>query len=266
MTRFQTQRLGKSASDEEIYKSFTDAVKKIYASEGISGFYSGWEQDTIASVSSTFFYHFAYQFLRERRLRRAAKRGEKTLGIIEELVVGALAGVFSRFFTTPLNNLVTRKQTLGQSSANGNVTSSVSILKGIYNEKGITGAYPYSPNLMRGFWSGYRSSIVLTSNPAISYYLFELFKSIFPPGSLSFKDTSTKSKTHSSLETFLFAAMSKSIASTITYPFILAKARMQVSERRNLTPISVIARIAREEGFQVFSVQEETNNRVCTRG
>jgi histone H3/H4 len=48
----------------------------------------------------------------------------------------------------------------------------------------------------------------------------------------------------------LFAAVAKSVASTITYPFILAKARMQVSERRNLTPISVIRRIVREEGWQ----------------
>jgi Mitochondrial carrier protein len=60
------------------------------------------------------------------------------------------------------------------------------------------------------------------------------------------------SKVHSPLETFLFAAVSKSIASTITYPFILAKARMQVSERRNLTPIRVLSRIIREEGWQVI--------------
>ena len=103
-----------------------------------------------------------------------------------------------------------------------------------------------------GFWSGYRSSILLTLNPSISYYLFELFKSSFAPNTLSFKNAPTKSKTHSSLETFLFAAVSKSIASTITYPFILAKARMQVSERRNLTPIRVLSRIIREEGWQVF--------------
>lgn len=66
-------------------------------------------------------------------------RGEKTLGVVEELLVGALAGVFSRFFTTPMSNLVTRKQTSGQNSPNGKVASSTSIVKDIYNEKGITG-------------------------------------------------------------------------------------------------------------------------------
>lgn len=63
--------------------------------------------------------------------------------MVEELVVGALAGVFSRFFTTPMNNLVTRKQTSGQRSGDGKVKSSVSIIKDIYSEKGITGNLPF---------------------------------------------------------------------------------------------------------------------------
>jgi hypothetical protein len=66
-------------------------------------------------------------------------RGEKGLGVVEELAVGALAGVFSRFFTTPMSNVVTRKQTSGQHSGDGKVKSSVSIVKDIYSEKGITG-------------------------------------------------------------------------------------------------------------------------------
>jgi hypothetical protein len=101
-------------------------------------------------MSSTFFYHFAYQYLREKRLRRAVSKGEKTLGIIEELLVGAVAGVFSRFFTTPLSNLVTRKQTAGQGS-NGKVASSATILRDIYNEKGLTGtllSYIFNPRFL----------------------------------------------------------------------------------------------------------------------
>jgi hypothetical protein len=54
------------------------------------------------------------------------------------------------------------------------------------------------------------------------------------------------------LETFLFAAVSKSIASTLTYPFILAKTRMQVSERRNQSPILVLSKIIQDEGYSVL--------------
>ena len=58
---------------------------------------------------------------------------------MEELLMGALARVFSRFFTTPMNNLVTRKQTSGQTSSDGKPASLASILPDIYREKGITG-------------------------------------------------------------------------------------------------------------------------------
>jgi hypothetical protein len=140
VTRLQTQRRAKLASDEsQLYSSPFDALEKIYSNEGLGGLYSGWTHDTTASVASAFFYHFAYQFLRERRLKRAAARGDKTLGAVEELLVGSLAGVFSRFFTTPMNNLVTRKQTSGQTSEDGKPASSASIIRDIYREKGITG-------------------------------------------------------------------------------------------------------------------------------
>jgi len=108
-----------------------------------------------------------------------------------------------------------------------------------------------------GFWSGYRSSILLTVNPSISYYLFELFKSTFSPGLFTLSRKSARSsKSHAPLEVFLFAAISKSIASTVTYPFILAKTRMQVSDGRNLSPFSVISQIIREEGWQVIPLSK----------
>jgi hypothetical protein len=86
-------------------------------------------------------------------------------------------------------------------------------------------------------------------NPSITYFVFEHFKFRFPPGSLSIHRGNATRNTHTAFETFLFGALSKSIASAITYPFILAKARMQVSERRNLTPISVLTRVIRDEGW-----------------
>lgn len=99
--------------------------------------------------------------------------------------------------------------------------------------------------------------MILTVNPSISYCLFELFKSTFAPGTLSLKTSLGKLRYHSPLEIFLFAAVSKSIASTITYPFILAKARMQVSSKKNLNPILVIYLIAKGEGWKVRSHMKE---------
>ncbi|PQE06885.1 peroxisomal adenine nucleotide transporter 1 protein [Rutstroemia sp. NJR-2017a BVV2] len=72
-----------------------------------------------------------------------------------------------------------------------------------------------------GFWSGYSASLVLTLNPSLTFFLFEFFKkSLIPSNRRNDPGTAT---------TFLLAAMSKAIASSITYPFSLAKSRAQVS-------------------------------------
>ena len=134
--------------------------------------------------------------------------------MLDELGVGALAGACSKFFTTPISNIVTRKQTASMISARSKKSyaePSVSdIASEIRSEKGI-----------RGFWSGYSASLILTLNPSITFFLYEFFhRSLLPKSRRD--DPGTRI-------TFLMAAVSKAIASTITYPFSLAKTRAQTS-------------------------------------
>ena len=146
------------------------------------------------------------------------KNGAKTttLPVLDELAVGALAGACSKFFTTPISNVVTRKQTAAMVSARSEskVTEpSVSdIATSIRDEKGI-----------QGFWSGYSASLVLTLNPSLTFFLYETFKRTLLPR--------TRRDDPGARVTFLMAAVSKAIASTITYPFSLAKARAQTSSK-----------------------------------
>ena len=149
VARLQTQRQSVTEPGEKLkkldepYESLIDAFQRIHSSEGILGFYAGWSHDTVANVSSTFLYHYAYSFVRDRRLqsRRLKKGGAEvhTLGVVEELAVGAIAGIFSRFFTTPVSNIVTRKQTAGQAQSIDRIPSTRSIIEDIYREKGVTG-------------------------------------------------------------------------------------------------------------------------------
>jgi len=97
--------------------------------------------------------------------------------------------------------------------------SSVSdIVSQIRSEKGI-----------QGFWSGYSASLVLTLNPSITFFLYEFFKRCLPR---------SKRDDPGARITFLMAAVSKAIASTITYPFSLAKARAQTSSAPPFDPSS----------------------------
>ncbi len=136
---------------------------------------------------------------------------------MDELGVGFLAGAFSKLLTTPIANMVTRKQASamlpgGSTSSEAESDSVRSIALRIRSEKGL-----------QGFWSGYSASLVLTLNPSLTFFLFETFKRTLLP------------RKHRSdpppQATFLLAAISKAIASTITYPFSLAKSRAQASSK-----------------------------------
>lgn len=131
-----------------------------------------------------------------------------------------LAGAFA---TAPVQNIVTRKQTAAVVSAR-DPTSSVSpklsakdtVLQ-IRHEKGFL-----------GFWSGYSASLVLTLNPAITFLLHKVSLRTLVPR--------LRRADLGACLTFLIAVTSKLIASSITYPFSLAKTCAQVSSQSPSEP------------------------------
>jgi len=208
---------GKVAHDSE-YKGLLDAFERIYNNEGgIRAFYTGVFQDTGKSIVDSFLFFLFYNYLRTKRLQKNGVKST-TLPALEEMIVGAVAGACSKFFTTPIANIVTRKQTASLISARASTStkhvepSVTDIYNTILKEKGI-----------QGFWSGYSASLVLTLNPSLTFFLYEFFKRTTLPRS---QREHPEART-----TFLMAAFAKACASTVTYPFSLAKARAQASSR-----------------------------------
>ncbi|KAJ5960888.1 Mitochondrial substrate/solute carrier [Penicillium vulpinum] len=264
VARLQTQKQKDSDPSEksddeensEAYTSVADAARKIYAQQGIAGFYPGLAQDTWKTVADSFLFFLAYSAIRQKRIiahvgvERAAKKKNIVLPIIDELAVGILAGSFAKLFTTPLSNIVARKQTsAARKGANGKNLSTSDIAARIRAEKGIL-----------GFWSGYSATLILTLNPSLTFFLNEFLKRALLPRSKRAKPPPVL--------TFLLAALSKVAASSITYPFSLAKTRAQVTSTgakpksetagktrtsllASLTPeiLSTVATIARTDGI-----------------
>ncbi|KAH7412803.1 mitochondrial carrier domain-containing protein [Cadophora sp. MPI-SDFR-AT-0126] len=219
ITRLQVQRsLRKSSTtaDEGEYKGVLDAFEQIYNKEGgLSAFYGGVLQDTGKSIADSFLFFLFYNYLRTSRLQKKGLNAT-ALPALDELGVGAFAGALSKLFTTPISNIVTRKQTASMIAARSSSTRTEptvsDIASQIRSEKGL-----------QGFWSGYSASLVLTLNPSITFFLYETFKRTLLPRSQR-DDPGARI-------TFLMAAFSKAIASSITYPFALAKARAQISSK-----------------------------------
>ncbi|KAB8289789.1 hypothetical protein EYC80_010422 [Monilinia laxa] len=215
ITRLQVQRTLSNNSSSTIkqspkYKSLADAFEKTYSEGGITGFYSGVLQDTSKSIADSFLFFLFYGYIRSKRLQSHHSSSKGSLPVLEELGVGALAGGLSKFFTTPLSNIVVRKQTHSMtSSITSKPPSTASIISDIQKKKGIT-----------GFWSGYSASLILTLNPSLTFFLNEFLKRILVPRN--------KRDDPGARITFLLAAISKAVASSVTYPVGLAKARAQV--------------------------------------
>jgi hypothetical protein len=126
-----------------------------------------------------------------------------------------LAGACARICTTPINVITTRQQMRPS-------LSSVEILRGIIEAEGPKGLY-----------SGLSASLVLTVNPAITYGLFERMKTLgWPSGS------------------FAKGAASKAVATIVTYPYILAKVRLQVRDGKKAeSALEVLWSVIKETGL-----------------
>ncbi|KAI1106912.1 mitochondrial carrier domain-containing protein [Jackrogersella minutella] len=193
------------------YAGIAEAFSRIWSSGGgPKAFYTGLGQDAARSVLDSFLFFLFYEWIRSTRLSSRGRRGggEKSmlgLGALEELVVGVIAGACTRFFTTPLANVVTRKQT--GSLADGGL-SARAVIDTIRREKGVT-----------GLWSGYSANMILSLNPGITFLLQDVLKR----KALAAERWDSPGPA----ATFLLAAVSKAVASTITYPFQTAMTRIQ---------------------------------------
>ncbi|GKT53587.1 peroxisomal adenine nucleotide transporter 1 [Colletotrichum tofieldiae] len=218
-TRLKVQRQLRredAISEKDQYRGVLHALKAISSQEGgASALYTGLAQDIFKSIADSFLFFLFYQYFRDARRRSRGRR----LPVIDELAVGALAGACARGCTTPIANVVARKQTsaMFEGNADGENASVWKILSSIGAENGIA-----------GLWAGYSASLLLTINPSVTFFLNEqLGKTLLPDSDEASHNTQT---------TFLLAAASKSIATIISYPLQTAKARLQMRGSGNASP------------------------------
>lgn len=142
--------------------------------------------------------------------------------------MGAAAGACARLFTTPIGNVVTRKQTASLITDEGDAGAA-----DVTNQAGRSLSFAETLHVIRaekgvlGLWAGYSATLVLTLNPSITFYLQHALKK-------ALVDRGREGESNGA--TFLVAALSKAVATAVTYPFQIAKARVQVSAPESPRP------------------------------
>ncbi|SPO30831.1 related to ANT1 - Peroxisomal transporter of adenine nucleotides (ATP, AMP) - member of the mitochondrial carrier family (MCF) [Ustilago trichophora] len=240
-TRCQTQSRGRDGKAG--YQSISAALREIVDQNGIKGLYQGLASDTLSNTLSNFLFFYFRSFFMEAVVQRkqanlppssgkAKGQGQGGIAIsaAEDLAIGALAGIVSRFFTTPLSNVTVRMQT----SANPKQKSKEQQkkeLNGSDSESDDEGGYSESAGIADvlrqivaekgwlGLWSGFETAALLSISPALTFYCTNAVSRILIP-----KESRAKP---SSLQTFVTSAIGNSISTIIVFPLILCKTRLQ---------------------------------------
>lgn len=222
------------------------------------------------ATRTEFAYFYWYSFIRNFYIGRLTKRsGGKppVVGTAMELILGALAGAVAQIFTIPVAVIATRQQLASKShtpsgkpaakdseaeteaskssagaaaplkAAASKVTNKLAeddsflgVARDILKEDGVT-----------GLWRGLKPSLVLTVNPAITYGVFERVKTLILAASPDGKMTPWRS--------FLVGALSKTLATVVTFPYILSKIRLQAKNTPYKGAFHVLGSIAKEQGI-----------------
>ncbi|KAL1759934.1 mitochondrial carrier domain-containing protein [Schizophyllum commune] len=215
-------------------------LRDIVDRHGLSALYTGLSPDTIATLLSNFFYYYFYSFFRTLVLRKKHASGKKVkpaLSILQELALGLIAGAASRAISTPLNIITLRMQNArdeDQSDAssdessdvssedgdNGTASSLFGVVRDIYEREGLA-----------GFWRGFKTTLLLCLNPSLTLAIYQLcMRVILLPQTRRLRSAGKTSAINASPgQAFIGGAVASSIASTILYPLILAKIRVQAS-------------------------------------
>ncbi|KAF2886868.1 hypothetical protein ILUMI_19305 [Ignelater luminosus] len=182
--RKQLEEVGDTDDDTSTFA----ALYKILQSEGLSALYAGITPCLTSLGTSSFVYFYTFHGLK-KWMHTSTQN---------DLFIGIAAGVINVLISTPL----------------WVVNSRLKVKENVPYTGLVDGIIYVGRNEGLGrLWSGLCPSLILVSNPAVQFAVYEYLK----------RRISVKS----SFNVFLMGAVAKAIATVVTYPLQLAQARLR---------------------------------------
>ncbi|KAF5463427.1 hypothetical protein F2P56_019343 [Juglans regia] len=190
---------------QQKYRNLLDVLREAISTHQVLSLYQGLGTKNLQSFIAQFVYFYGYSYFKRLYLVRS---GAKRIGTTANLVLAATAGACTAIVTQPLDTASSRMQ-----------TSAFGKSKGLWK------------TLAECSWSdafdGLGISLLLTSNPAIQYTVFDQLKQRLLKGKHNIARNDSSQETLSAFSAFLLGAISKSIATFLTYPAIRCKVMIQ---------------------------------------
>lgn len=197
------------AHSQQKYRNISDVFWEAISNHQVLSLYQGLGTKNLQSFINQFIYFYGYSFFKKLYLK---KSGSKSIGTKANLILAATAGACTVVVTQPLDTASSRMQ-----------TSEFGKSKGLWE------------SLSEGTWSEAISalgiSLLLTANPSIQYTVFDQLKQRLLKGRPSKKNgTESSSEALSAFSAFVLGAVSKCVATCLTYPAIRCKVMIQAAE------------------------------------
>ncbi|KAH8490939.1 hypothetical protein Peur_064896 [Populus x canadensis] len=191
---------------QQKYRNLTDVLWEAISTRQVLSLYQGLGTKNLQSFISQFIYFYGYSYFKRLYLE---KSGSKKIGTKVNLFIAAAAGACTAVITQPLDTASSRMQ-----------TSAFGKSKGLW-ETLTEGSYSDA-------FDGLGISLLLTSNPAIQYTVFDQLKLRLLKTNQN--NTEKTAVTLSAFTAFVLGALSKSIATILTYPAIRCKVVIQAAD------------------------------------
>ncbi|XP_029039335.1 mitochondrial folate transporter/carrier isoform X1 [Osmia bicornis bicornis] len=219
------------------YKSLLGASKQILKTEGVGGLYKGIVPNVIGSGSAWGCYFLFYNTIKSKIQGGDV---EKALGPLMHMCAAAEAGILTLIITNPL--WVVKTRLCLQYNEDVNLPESkrykgtIDAIRKIYLTDGI-----------RGFYKGFVPGMLGVSHGAIQFMVYEELKNRYNRYLNVAIDTKLAQQYY-----IIFAAISKSIAAGLTYPYQVVRARLQDHHHDYKGTIDCVQKIWRFEGWRGF--------------
>ncbi|KAL2244069.1 peroxisomal adenine nucleotide carrier 1-like [Sesamum indicum] len=205
-TKYQAEN---RAHHHKKYRNISDVLWEAISTRQVLSLYQGLGTKNFQSFISQFIYFYGYSFLKRLYLRES---GAKSIGTRANLIIAAAAGACTVIVTQPLDTASSKMQ-----------TSDFGKSKGL--QKSL------SESTWSELFDGLGISLLLTANPSIQYTAFDQLKQrMLKKKNRENSGDVTAPEALSAFSAFVLGAVSKCIATCVTYPAIRCKVVIQSAE------------------------------------
>ena len=165
---------------------------------------------------------------------------QQQLSVGVTLLLGTLAGCLTQIVVNPISVIQTRMMTQKKAGSSVAAAGFFALANTIAKEEGVS-----------AFFAGILPAFILSTNPSIQFLVFDRLKALLLR---ILSQSMVEPRSLSIFESFILGAFSKIVATLVTYPYIMAKIRLQYKGDGKSPVIykgtlDVIFRTLKYEGF-----------------